>query len=85
MWLADSAQPCEPYTRFVLTVIALCLIWLPVGGPALFPIAKAQSPGNQAETRVLITGWVDNEGAIHGLANVGYPGMPGLPVVDLYR
>jgi hypothetical protein len=75
----------DSYTKFVLTVIALCLIWLSLGGPALLPVAKAQGPGNQGETRVLITGWVDKEGAIHGLANGGYPGMPGLPVVDLYR
>ena len=74
----------DSYTRFLLTVIALSLIWLSLGGPALLPIAKAQSRGNQSETRVVITGWVDNEGAMHGFAaRPGDPPMPGLPVVTV--
>lgn len=75
----------DSYTKFLLTVIALCLVWLSLGGPALLPIAKAQNlPGNQSETRVLMTGWMDKEGAMHGFAiPTGLPGQvtSGLPVV----
>jgi len=41
------------YTRAVLTVIALCLVWIAMGGPSLLPAAHAQ----QATTRVVIVGY----------------------------
>jgi hypothetical protein len=57
------------YTKLVLTVIAVCLVWLSLGGPSLLPVAsaKAQKPA-QADTgyeRVHIAGWVDDTGQIH--------------------
>ena len=33
----------EFYTKFVLTVIALCLMWLSIGGTAMLPAALAQA------------------------------------------
>ena len=41
------------YTRAVLTVIALCLVWIAIGGPSLLPVVEAQ----QATTRVVIVGY----------------------------
>jgi hypothetical protein len=41
------------YTRAVLTVIALCLVWIAIGGPSLLPVAAAQ----QGPTRVVIVGY----------------------------
>ena len=41
------------YTRAVLTVIALCLVWIAIGGPSLLPAVEAQ----QATTRVVIVGY----------------------------
>ena len=68
------------YTRFVLTIIAVCLVWLSLGGPALLPVAQAQAArDNRNETRVLIAGWLDGGGRFHEL-NPGMPGMSGLPV-----
>ena len=51
------------YTKCVLTVIALCLVWLSLGGPTILPAALAQPlPGGE---RVLLAGWVDEAGYIH--------------------
>ena len=49
----------DRYTKLVLTVIAVCLVWLSlsVGGPSLMTPVSAQT--NQ---RVLIAGWVDESG-----------------------
>jgi len=33
----------DSYAKFLLTVIALSLIWLSLGGTGLLPIARAQS------------------------------------------
>jgi hypothetical protein len=41
------------YIKFVLTVIAACLVYLCVGGPKLMPAAYAQ----QQPTRVILAGW----------------------------
>ena len=41
------------YTRAVLTVIALCLMWIAIGGPSLLPVVEAQ----QGTTRVVIVGY----------------------------
>jgi hypothetical protein len=32
----------DRYTKAVLTVIAACLVWIPLGGPNLLPVAHAQ-------------------------------------------
>jgi len=48
----------DRYTKAVLTLIALCLVWLSLGGPALITPVSAQADG------VLLRGWVDAKGAI---------------------
>ena len=50
----------DRYTRFVLTVIAGCLLWLTfMDSPAATPV-QAQLE-NQ---RVVLSGWVDGEGVV---------------------
>ena len=44
----------DTYTKFVLTVIAVCLIWIAAGGRSLVPVVQAQGDG---VTRVKIVGW----------------------------
>jgi len=50
------------YTKGVLTVIAVCLIWLALGGPALLSAVQAQAktpPGGETWIR----GWITADGA----------------------
>lgn len=65
------------YTRVVLTVIAVCLVWLSVGGPSLLTPVAAQNTGYE---RVAIVGWVDAAGLEHGLQTVSRGPTPGLPM-----
>ena len=48
----------DRYTKLVLTVIAVCLVWLSLGGPALITPVSAQADG------VVLRGWVDQSGAV---------------------
>ena len=48
----------DRYTKTVLTVIALCLVWLSLGGPSLLPVVGAQ----QGATEVVLVGWRDAKG-----------------------
>lgn len=48
----------DRYTKAVLTVIALCLIWMSLGGPSMIPVADAQMPVKP--TDVVIVGWRDS-------------------------
>jgi hypothetical protein len=52
----------DRYTKTVLTVIALCLIWMSLGGPALLPAVGAQNA--QGATEVVIWGWRDANGEV---------------------
>jgi hypothetical protein len=75
------------YTKFVLTVIALCLIWLSVGGPAILPAAFAQQ--TSFGERVVITGWEDEKGQVTRFSRTkDISGRPidngGLPVAIVY-
>lgn len=65
------------YTRVVLTVIAACLVWLSFGGPALLPIAHAQSTGTN---QIVIAGWTDSDGIVHRLGDPSTANVRGLPV-----
>ena len=70
----------DRYTKIVLTTIAVCLIWLSLGGPALLPTAHAQSA-----THVLIAGWIDPKGDVHSVsAPPGAERMLGVPVAVVY-
>lgn len=42
----------DTYTKVMLTIIAVCLLWIAAGGPALVPAVEAQG-----EQRVVIVGW----------------------------
>jgi hypothetical protein len=55
----------DRYTKVVLTVIAICLVWLSVGGPSLITPVSAQAEG------VLLRGWVDQNGFV-----VKFPAVP---------
>lgn len=44
----------DAYTRIILTVIAVALVWLAVGASNLLPVAEAQDRSPQ---RVVIVGW----------------------------
>ena len=52
----------DGYTKLVLTVIAICLVWLSLGGPSLITPVKAQTAD-----RVLLAGWVDAKGSVLAL------------------
>ena len=64
----------DRYTKAVLTVIAACLVWLSLGGPSLITPVNAQAD----EQRVLLRGWVDQNGAV-----VTFPAPP--PIYDYSR
>ena len=51
------------YTRAVLTLIALCLVWIAIGGPALLPVVEAQ----QSTTRVVVVGYENAGGTKRNL------------------
>lgn len=48
----------DRYTKTVLTVIALCLLYLCMGRPGIVTAATAQS----SQPRVVLQGWVDSSG-----------------------
>jgi hypothetical protein len=57
----------DRYTKTVLTLIAVCLLWLSVGGPSLISaVVEAQSD------RVYLAGWIDQDGAVRS-----FPRPPG--------
>jgi hypothetical protein len=65
----------DRYTKAVLTVIAVCLVWLAAGGPSLITSVSAQD--NQ---RVILVGWVDQNGKVRQLSPGGAAGTDSLPV-----
>jgi hypothetical protein len=49
----------DRYTKIVLTIIALCLVWLSLGGPKLLPAARAQDaqpPTADGALKTMISG-----------------------------
>jgi hypothetical protein len=58
----------DRYTKVILTVIALCLVWLSLGGPSLITPVEAQADG------VLLRGWIDESGAV-----LAFPKAPPMP------
>jgi hypothetical protein len=49
----------DRYTKVVLTVIAVCLVWLSIGGPSLVIPVSAQTGD-----RVILAGWMDASGTV---------------------
>ena len=68
----------DRYTKVVLTVIAVCLMWLSLGGPSLITPVGAQANAQ----RVVLAGWADAKGTVWSLPLYGGPshGNSGLPV-----
>jgi hypothetical protein len=65
----------DRYTKVVLTVIAMCLVWLSAGGPSLITRVRAQD--NQ---HVILAGWVGQDGKLRQLNQGGAAGGESLPV-----
>lgn len=68
----------DAYTKAVLTVIAVCLVWLAIGGPALLPAVQAQ--GNNVQN-VRVVGWGQESTAT--VRVVGWRSQNGGPDRDL--
>ena len=51
----------DRYTKTVLTVIAVCLVWLSLGGPSFMTPVSAQND------RVVLAGWIDERGSFRSL------------------
>ena len=49
----------DRYSKLILTVIAVCLVWLSLGGPSLITPVHAQFGD-----RVVLAGWVDEKGTV---------------------
>ena len=60
------------YTKAVLTVIAICLVWMSLGGPSLLTPVSAQvrTSGYQ---RVVLAGWADSGGLEKAFNNEALP------------
>ena len=58
----------DRYTKAVLTVIAVCLVWLSLGGRSLITPVSAQN-----ENQILLRGWVDEKGTV-----VKFPEVPSM-------
>jgi hypothetical protein len=54
-----EAKMIDRYTKAVLTVIALCLLYLCMGRPGMVTAAAAQTSGYP---RMVLQGWVDSTG-----------------------
>ena len=52
----------DRYTRVVLTVIAICLVWISLGGSSLITPVSAQ-----VGEYVILSGWVDERGSVKRL------------------
>ena len=73
----------DRYTKLVLTVIALCLVWLSLNGPTLITPVTAQVDRQS----VYIAGWVGADGKVRQFAqaNRGGPIIDPIPVWDYNR
>jgi hypothetical protein len=49
----------DAYTKFVLTVIAVCLVYMCLGGPPVMPSLVAQTPVPRPSTEITAPGAVD--------------------------
>jgi hypothetical protein len=66
------------YTKAVLTVIAVCLVWMAIGGPSLFPVVQAQGSTIQ---NVRVVGWGNGSSAVADVQVVGWRAPLPLPVI----
>ena len=68
----------DVYTKTVLTVIAVCLVWMAIGGPPLFAGVQAQGSGIQ---NVRVVGWGNGSSAVADVQVVGWRAPLPLPVI----
>ena len=66
----------DRYTKAMLTVIAICLVWLSLGGPALLAAVAAQATNPAGIERVYLAGWVDANGVTRTLSAFPNQGLP---------
>jgi hypothetical protein len=74
----------DAYTKAVLTIIAVALVWIAAGGPSTVPAVAAQI---QPAQRVILVGWEDRLGYEYKLPGMTNPAPApnrtyGLPVQD---
>ena len=70
----------DRYTKVVLTVIAVCLVWIALGGPS--PITPVSA---QVGERVILAGWVDKDGTVRQFPTPFYGRAPEAPAgVPIY-
>jgi hypothetical protein len=71
------------YTKSVLTIIAICLVWLCVRNASVASVAQAQGDASGAYQQVVIGGWVGGDGVIRILPAPATPGKSApLPVTS---
>ena len=59
------ATKIDTYTKVILTIIAVCLLWLSIGGPSMITVA-AQDDRAQ---RVVVAGWADGSGYVRPMTS----------------
>ena len=74
----------DNYTKAILTIIAVALVWIAVGGPALMPTVRAQAILGE---RVTVVGWEDRAGVRHNFPPPMFPELAkergmGLPMAE---
>jgi hypothetical protein len=65
----------DAYTKLVLTVIAICLVWISIGGPSLITSVTAEAQVSTSVQRVIIVGYQE------GVVDVNSKALP-LPVTQ---
>lgn len=71
------------YTKSVLTVIAICLVWLCVRNASVASVAYAQGDASGAYQHVVISGWVGGDGVVRAFPAPAVAGKAApLPVVS---
>ena len=65
----------DRYTKVILTIIAACLVWMSLGGPALITTAHASSP-----SVVYLAGLWDIDNRPHNFYDQGKRSNVGVPV-----
>lgn len=65
----------DRYTKLVLTVIAMSLVWISLGGPSLITPVDAQ-----VGDRVILAGWIDEKGAFKSFPSPPVTMIGGKPV-----
>jgi hypothetical protein len=57
----------DRYTKLVLTVIAVCLLWIAFGGRSMITPVEAQQ--QDGDNRVILAAWIDANGNVRPFPN----------------